>query len=259
MKFHFGYHNVAEYKNNAGARRAFTRLKKEKLVRHLCLSQHSYNGNPTVPGGESAVEVLTALMQDGVYEHAQFFFSYGDGDDVNAFVRQARQKGFGTIVMKTMRGASRMKENTGFMKNFPAGTTPHHVLVRWLTTRSEVDAATVQVKDLREFVDTFSGAGRAIRAADVRALEQIAAYANREVCRLCNKCMPHCERGIPIADILRFERYATDYGEREQACGMYAGLEKQGNACNSCGACLPHCPQRLQIPEKLAEAHRILS
>jgi hypothetical protein len=75
MKFHFGYHNVAEYKNTAGVRRAFARLKKEGLVHHLCLSQHSYNGNAKVPGGESAVEVLTALMQDGVYEHAQFPFS----------------------------------------------------------------------------------------------------------------------------------------------------------------------------------------
>jgi predicted aldo/keto reductase-like oxidoreductase len=177
---------------------------------------------------------------------------------VNAFVSEARRKGFGTIVMKTMRGAGRMKENTEFMKNFPAGTTPHHVLARWLTTRAPVDAATVQVKDLREFVDTYSGAGRAMRAADLEALERMTAYANREVCRLCNKCMPHCDRGIPIADILRFERYATDYSDRERARALYALLEKQGNACNACGTCVPHCPLGLEIPDKLSRAHQIL-
>ncbi len=258
VKFHSGYHSVAEYKNHAGLRRAFARLKKEGLVRHLCLSQHNYNGHPRVPGGESAIEILTALMHDGIYEHAQFFFSYGDGDDVNEFVRHARSKGFGTIAMKTMRGAGRMKENAEFMKSFPAGTTPHHALARWLTTRAPVDAAVVQVKDLREFVDTYSGAGRAMRAADVEAVERMTAYANREVCRLCNKCMPHCDRGVPIADILRYERYARDYGEWERARGLYAQLERQGNTCNACGTCLPHCPLGLEIPGKLARAHQVL-
>lgn len=258
MKFHFGYHNVAEYKNNRSFIRAFERLKKEGLVRHLCLSQHSYNGNPNVPAGESAIEVLTALMQDGLYEHAQFFFSYGEGREVNEFVAQASRKGFGTIAMKTTRGIGRMKDDRGFMKDFPAGTTPHHTLVRWLTTRTKLDAAVIQVKNLQEFVDTYSGAGKAMRAGDFRAIEQMTAYANREVCRLCNECMPHCELGVPIADILRYERYARDYGEGSRARRLYARLGKQGNACIACGACLPHCPQGLRIPDKLADAHRIL-
>ena len=54
MKFHFGYHNIAELKNNRGPIRVFERLKKEGLARHLSLSQHSYTGNPKVPGGEGA-------------------------------------------------------------------------------------------------------------------------------------------------------------------------------------------------------------
>jgi len=271
MKLHAGYHQVAELKNNRGFVRAFERLKKEGLVRHLCLSQHSYNGNPRVPGGESAAEILQAILADGAYEHAQFFFTYGETEEENtlnrrighsisgAFVRAARRKGFGTIAMKTMWGVPRMKEDAAFMKNFPAGTTPHHAVARWLTTKTDLDAAVMFIKNLDEFVDTLSGAGKAMRAADTRALEVMTAYANREVCRLCSECMGHCPNGVEIADILRYERYATDYHEKGRARTLYAQLERQADACVACGTCLPHCPQGLNIPVKLAEAHRLLS
>ena len=70
--------------------------------------------------------------------------------------------------------------------------------------------------------------------------------------------MSHCEEGIHIADILRYERYAKDYREEDRARRLYARLERQANACTACGACLPHCPQGLQIPAKLAAAHVLL-
>jgi predicted aldo/keto reductase-like oxidoreductase len=108
-------------------------------------------------------------------------------------------------------------------------------------------------------VDTYSGAGKGLRAADSQAIEQMIAYANGEVCRLCNECLSYCEQRVPIADILRYERYASDYGERYRARLLYAALDKQGDSCIACGTCLPYCPQGLRIPEKLAGAHRILS
>jgi predicted aldo/keto reductase-like oxidoreductase len=258
MQFHFGYHHVAELKSNRAFIRAFERLKKEGLVRHLCLSQHSYNGNRRVPGGESAAAILTAVMEDGVFEHAQFAYTFGDNAGINEFVSLARQKGFGTTAMKTTGGAARMKQDPQFMKSFPAGTTPHQALARWLTTRTQLDTAVIQINDLDQFVDTYSGAAKPLRAADAQAIEQMTAYANREVCRLCNDCMSYCEQGVPVADILRYERYAQDYDEADRAWRLYAQLDKQGNACIACGACLPHCPQGLQIPEKLAQAHRLL-
>ena len=198
-------------------------------------------------------------MEDGIFEHAQFMYSYGETEPMKQLVSLARRKGFGTIAMKTTRGAGRMSNDEVFMKQFPANTSPHHALARWLTTATELDAAVIQIKSLGEFVDTFSGAGKPLRAADARAIERMTAYADREVCRLCNECASHCQQGIPIADILRYERYAQDYGEGLRARALYAMLDRQGNSCIACGDCLPHCPQRLEIPPKLARAHGILA
>jgi predicted aldo/keto reductase-like oxidoreductase len=259
MLFYFGYHSTAELKDNRGVIRAYERLKKEGLVRHLCQSQHSYDGNARVPGGEDRATILTAVAEEGIFEHAQFPFTFGEGEALNKFVSFAKSKGFGTTAMKTTAGAARMQADPEFMKQFPAGTTPHHALARWLTTATDLSAAIVQIDNLEQFVDTYSGAGKPLRAADGRAIEMMTAYADREVCRLCNKCMSHCAEGVAIADILRYERYATDYGDRERARRLYAQLDKRGDACQVCGSCLPHCPQGLNIPVKLADAHRLLS
>ncbi len=259
MMFHFGYHNAAEVKNNRSFIRAYERLKKEGLVRHLCLSQHSYQGNWKVKDGQPAYEILTAVMNDGVYEHAQFAFTFGDNPGINEFVTEAKRKGFGTTAMKTTAGAGRMKNDREFMKRFPEGTTPHQALARWLTTATPLSAAVIEIHNLNQFVDTYSGAGKPMRAADTRAIHEMRAYADREVCRLCNDCMPRCEQGLPIADILRYERYARDYHRPDLARLLYAQLEVQAGSCSACGKCLPHCPQGLQIPERLTQAHKILS
>ena len=258
MQFHFGYHNKAEVKGNRGFVRAFERLKKEGLVKHLCLSQHGYAGNPKVSRGESAAEILSAVVEDGLYEHAQFMYSYGHDPQISEFLSLARKMGFGTIAMKTARGLGRMKQDKDFMAGLPEGTAPHNALVRWLTTATEVDAAVIRVRNLDEFVETFSGAGKELRAGDAGALEMMTARADQTACRLCTACQPRCPRKIPIAEILRFERYALDDGDWAKARALYSGLDRRADACAACGTCLAHCPQGLPIPEKLASAHSLL-
>jgi predicted aldo/keto reductase-like oxidoreductase len=259
MQFHFGYHNVAEVRENRGVIRAFERLKKEGLVKHLCLSQHGYAGNSRVPRGEEAAQILTAIMEDGIYEHAQPMYSYGADPELEKFLEAARQKGFGIIAMKTTRGIGRMKDDRAFMNALPKGTTPHNALTRWLTTSARIDAAIIRVSNLGEFVDTFSGAGKSLRAGDAQLLNLMAARANQTACRLCTKCQPHCAQQVPIAEILRFERYALDYKEVNLARKLYAGLDRQADACKACGNCVAHCPIKLAIPEKLAAVHTLLA
>ncbi|MEJ2628053.1 MAG: hypothetical protein P8078_05820 [bacterium] len=259
MQLHFGFHSKEELKKERGFVRAFERLKKEGLVKHLCLSQHGYAGNSRVPGGESAAQVLTAVVEDGLFEHAQFMYSYGDDAEMDRFMEFARKKNFGTIAMKTARGIGRMRENKDFMDKLPEGTSPHNALVRWLTTQTKLDAAVIQVRNLEEFVETYSGAGKDLRASDKRAIEMMTAQADRTACRMCTECQPHCPQQVPIAEILRFERYALDDGDWYKARNLYTQLPSRGDACVNCGTCMPYCPLDLRIPEKLAHIHALLS
>lgn len=258
MQFHYGYHNRAEIKANRGFVRAFDRLKKEGLVKHLCIAQHGYAGNPRVPHGEAAPEILEALLEDGLYEHAQFIYSYNADPAHDEFMLRAREKNFGTIAMKTARGLGRMTEDQVFMASLPAGTSPHQALVRWLTTATRLEAVVMRVRNLLEFSDSYSGAGRPLREIDARALALVSERADRTACSLCTSCQPHCPQGIPITEILRFERYALDDHDWNRARRLYSTLDRRADSCTSCGSCRVFCPQSLPIPEKLAATHALL-
>jgi predicted aldo/keto reductase-like oxidoreductase len=258
MQMHYGYHNIDELKNDRSFIRAFERLKKEGVVKHLCLSQHSYEGSPQVPGGQSAAEILTAVIDDGLYEHAQFMYSYGDEPAIEKFIEYAKSKNFGTIAMKTARGIGRMKDDQSFMNKIPGGTSPHNALVRWLTTKTKLDAAVVRVRNIDEFTDTYSGAGKELRAEDMKSIGIMTAIADKSVCRMCGQCQGHCPLHIPITDILRFERYALDDHDVCKARQFYSGLPVRGDICDNCGICVEHCPLHLPIPEKLAKDHILL-
>lgn len=259
MQLHYGYHNVEEVQQNKSFVRAFERLKKQGLVKHLCLSQHSYEGSPRVKNGQSATEILRSVIEDGLYEHAQIIYSFGADPQVDRFLQFSRQKNFGVIAMKTARGIGRMIQDQSFMEKLPAGVSPHNALVRWLTTGTDLDAVVIRVKNLEEFVDTFSGADKEVRTQDQRAIDIMTVEASRSACRLCGKCQSRCPQHIPITDILRFERYALDDHDWHKASELYAELTTQADSCIDCRSCMQSCPLSLRIPEKLAKAHILLS
>jgi predicted aldo/keto reductase-like oxidoreductase len=130
--------------------------------------------------------------------------------------------------------------------------------VRWLTTETELDAVVIRVRSLDEFADTYSGAGKALRAEDSRAIRMMTERANRETCRLCARCQPQCPQRVPITEILRFERYALDDHDMGKASRLYRRLYTQADACSRCGTCVEACPLHLPIPEKIANVHRLL-
>jgi len=203
---------------------------------------------------------LQKIAESYIQDKYLFEIDYNFENDiwlVNIF--NDRKKGFGTIAMKTARGIGRMKEDQDFMGKLPDGVTPHNALVRWLTTRTKLDAVVMRVRNLNEFVDSFSGAGKALRSEDARAIQMMTDEADRTACRLCTKCQAHCPEQVPIAEILRFERYALDDHDWHKARKLYAELERNAEACTQCEICIPYCPQGLRIPEKIIAVHSLLS
>ena len=73
---------------NPGMVRAFERLKKEGLVKHLAISQHHYKSIR----GDMAWEIMNYLADNRPYEATQFFYTYGDRKEVPGMDRRGRRE-----------------------------------------------------------------------------------------------------------------------------------------------------------------------
>ena len=259
FKFHFGYHSVDDAKQNRGMVRAYERLKKEGLVKHLAISQHHY---PNI-GGDMAWEILTYLADHEPYEATQFFYTYGDRKEIGEWIDLAKKKDIGTIAMKTMGGVGRAAHDPKFQKLLAEpkyqGSTPGAAIIKWLMSNQNL---TAQVVELRNFDQLRENAGAAASLAmgprDHAVLSLLSGYNKGLTCLLCAECVSSCPEHIGIADIFRYERYARDYHEFDRARNEYAALTRNGTACAGCGDCLPTCPREIDIAAKLKDVHRLL-
>ena len=68
--------------------RAYERLKKEGLVKHLAISQHHYNNIQ----GDMAWDILDYLAEHQPYDATQFFYTYNDRKEVQRMDRRGEEE-----------------------------------------------------------------------------------------------------------------------------------------------------------------------
>ena len=259
FKFHFGYHSIKEAKENPGMVRAFERLKKEGLVKHLAISQHHYNNI----NGDMAWDILDYLAEHQPYDATQFFYTYGDRKEVQEWIDVAKKKEIATVAMKTMGNVGRAANDQKFKKLLAdpkyQGSTPAAAMVKWLKANDNLTAAVIATKNTDQFRENV-GAAKSVAMAphDHSTLGLLSSFNKGLTCLLCAQCVSACPEHIAVADIFRYERYALDYLDLDRAKREYAGLTRNGTSCVGCGDCLTTCVQEIDIPAKLKEVHRLL-
>jgi predicted aldo/keto reductase-like oxidoreductase len=137
----------------------------------------------------------------------------------------------------------------------------YQAFLKWVLKNPDVSCAAIGMGTVEDVVENCEAVSQKLTLLHGRLLEQYAAAATGDYCRLCETCVGSCPRGVRIPDILRFRMYYKNYGHQDDARESYASLgpDQQAAACTSCRACERACPNRLAIVEKLQEAHRLLA
>jgi len=137
----------------------------------------------------------------------------------------------------------------------------YQAFLMWVLQNPRVSCAIVGMNAPQDVAEDCAAVGQKLTAQHLRLLEQYAALATGDYCRLCETCVPACPVGVRIPDILRFRMYYQNYGHGRDARESYAALasHQQGPACTGCGRCERACPNGLAIMEKLQAAHALLA
>ena len=191
---------------------------------------------------------------------------------VERVIKLAKEKDVGVIVIKPMTGnfipywakqtaEPEIQEIMKKLKDYGPQNL-YQAMIKWILRNQELTACVVGMDTVQQVIEDVEAAKSVeFTAQQEELLELYAGVADKDYCRLCTTCVPHCPKGIPVPDILRFRMYYNNYGWGDYAKGLYNELPdyQKVTQCDDCGICESHCPHQLKIVEKLQEAHSILA
>ena len=230
---------------------AFRALKREGLVRHICVSSHLI--------GE---EIRELLMED-LFEGVLFGYSaYNFNARQKAFEAIAA-RGIGCVVMNPL-GGGIIPQNPGifdFIRTRRDETVVEAAL-RFLLSHERITCALVgfstveQVREAVRAVDRFSP----IPGAEIERMKKRLGAAFADLCTGCQYC-DSCPERIPIPKLMdaynHKKLYGTDKALLERLAWHWSVKPEQAAKCTECGRCEELCTQHLPIISRMADIARL--
>jgi predicted aldo/keto reductase-like oxidoreductase len=236
--------------NNDVIRGTYGQLKKEGKVRFTGFSTHSER--ITLPG------CVQPEYEDFV-DVVMFQYNHMEGRRLEPFIANMRQKGIGTIAMKTLAGGKQgnLKELVNNRLSYPQAA------IAWVLANKNIDCAVMSMNNF-SLVENYVGAsGKKLEPTDLALLQTYRDAVSNSYCRVtCNSCEGSCPHKVAISHVMRCAMYYQDYGQQKKAIDHYTVLPNTDKPifCQSChGYCTNACPYGLPVKDQLLKTHRLLT
>ena len=245
-------------------------FQEEGKIRFIGLSQHDHRHHEwAIRQGyvdfiQAPYNRLSWLKQEGslLLDHTERMF------------KLAKEKDVGIICIKPLTGnfipywanQTHDPEIKDIMKKLKkyGSKNLYQAMLRWNLANPGITGCAVGMDTVQMVVDNaeaITTRDKNLSAVQDELLEDYVHIADKDYCRLCETFIPHCPKGIPVPDILRFRMYYNNYKSEKYAMDMYNELPDNRKVphCDKCGNCEEYCPYGLKIVEKLQSAHAILA
>lgn len=237
------------------------KAKDEGLIKHISFSFHD------------KPEVMKRIIDFGIFESVLCQYNLLDRSNEKAMA-YAKRKGLGVAVMGPVGGgrlavSDILKEAIGAdVKSTPA------LALRFVFANKNVSLALsgMENKEMVEENARTASLSEPLSSKQLHIIENFIEKRKKKEeipCTNCGYCQP-CPENVAIPEIFKLMNYYTVYGLREWAGKQYHNIgvgtlesgekdeRRQAEACEECGECEEKCPQKIEIMERLKEAHKVL-
>jgi aryl-alcohol dehydrogenase-like predicted oxidoreductase len=236
--------------DNEEIRSTYSQFKKEGKVRFTGFSTHSEK--------ITLAECVKPEYEDFV-DVVMFRYNHMEGRAIEPLIANMRQKGIGTIAMKTLAGGKQ-----GNLKGFVNEQLSYpQAAIGWVLANKYVDCAVLSMDNFSLVENYVAASGKKLKRTDLALLQKYRDAVSNSYCRVtCTTCEGFCPHKVAISDIMRYAMYYEDYGQQKKAIDHYTALPffHKPIFCRSCrGHCTHACPYGLPVKEKLLSTHMLLT
>jgi hypothetical protein len=223
--------------------------KKQGKIRFAGVSTH---------GGQQ--QLLPWMAQKGVFDVVLTGYNFTMEASMEQAIAAAAKGGMGVVAMKVMAGGFRPRPGVPAVEKL---RQPGAMLaaLKWVINKPNVATTIPSMTDMDQLDENLKAMGTPLTAGDEKLLATRLDAIGPLYCRMCGKCDGACQKGLPVADVLRCLTYADGYGQfalgRERFLELSA--EHKAARCGDCAECTVKCPYGVQVASRVARAQELFA
>lgn len=235
-------------RKTGGAFKEFEALKREGLIKHICVSTH-------MTGGEIEEMLADYPFEGLLVGYSAMNFAYrGRG------LTAAAERNLGVAVMNPLGGGMipRHPRRFEFVKTRPDETVVQGAL-RFLFNDQRISTTLVGFSGTHEIDEALAALDgfKPIPQAEIRRMRENIKTSFNELCTGCGYC-DNCAFGVPVPKLMEAFNHRLLSGDPVAAINrlrMHWGIKADDavlRQCTECGKCEEACTQKLPIRERIA-------
>jgi len=133
--------------------------------------------------------------------------------------------------------------------------------LKWVVNNPNVTTTIPSMTDNDQLEENLKAMGHSLSPSEAKVLAAHLEMIRPVYCRMCGDCNGQCQKGLPVADVLRFLTYADGYGQFALGRERFMELAAEHTAvrCGDCAECTVQCPHGVQVAERMARAQELFA
>jgi predicted aldo/keto reductase-like oxidoreductase len=256
----FFTHGISDFNQITGLRDWVEQMKKAGKIRWFGFSTHT-----------NMEDCLLAAAKSGWIDTVMFTYNFRlmNAPKMKEAVDACAQAGIGLTSFKTQAGGQ-VKPDTEaefklLQKFLDKGFTDKQAKLKAVWENPQIASVCSQMPNLAYLSANVAAARdqKALAKSDCEALERFAHETRSGYCAGCGRiCQAAVGGTVPVNDVMRCLMYYKDYGDRDLARDVFAGLSEAARSHLTeidYSTAEKACPQGLAIAELMAEASQLLA
>jgi predicted aldo/keto reductase-like oxidoreductase len=224
--------------------------KKQGKIRFAGVSTH---------GGQQ--QLLPWLAQKGVFDVVLTSYNFSMDPAIEQAIAAAAKSGMGVVAMKVMAGGFRsIKPGDPLYKKLQQDGALLAAL-KWVINKPNVATTIPSMTDMDQLDENLKAMAHPFSTSDEKLLAARLELIRPLYCRMCGQCDGACQKGLPVADVLRFLTYADGYGQFALGRERFLELTSEQAAvrCGDCAECTVNCPHGVHVSDRMARAQELFA
>ena len=224
--------------------------KKQGKIRFAGVSTH---------GGQQ--QLLPWMAQKGVFDVVLIAYNFTMDAGMEQAIAAAAKAGLGVVGMKVMAGGFRRlnPDDPNYQRLHRDGAML--AALKWVINKPDIATTIPSMTDMDQLDENLKAMAHPLSDSDRKLLAAHLEKIRPLYCNMCGQCDGACQKGLPVADVLRCLTYADGYGQFALGRERYMELSPQQapGRCGDCVECTVKCPHGVQVSSRVARAQELFA